>query len=499
MCIHSICFGITSVDEDFFMARTTIRSRIWLTLGVMILLLTLGTTRPASLDERIDSIVNSPQARSAFWGVYVTDLSTGRLVYHLNSDKTLIPASNQKLITTATALSILGPNYQYETILHFKGEIDATVMRGDLILEGAGDPTFASRELKQSNVLELWAEKLATLGIKRFEGRIIGDDNVFDDDPYAEGWDLSFVATESFAPASSGLSSNDNVVVVQIESNRVGAPPLLKVTPPDYLNIRNNATTSARRRGRSIRVNRTLGTENVELQGSVPRVYRRSIVIPVSNPTQATLHAFKQHIQGADIEVTATLHDIDDLQESIDYKSAEPLFVHKSPPLFQIIQQVNKESDNFYAEQVFRTFGWGGSTDGGEKRVKEMLRRANVNISGLSVRDGSGLSRKNMITPETLGETLAYMYRHPQWDTFKNSLARGGEAATTLDYRLKGAPVWAKTGSLEYVRALSGYASTPDGRMFAFSLMANNYTVPSYRIMQAMDRIVLAITESTDA
>lgn len=458
----------------------------------------MGTRSADTLGERIDSILNDPQAASAFWGVYVKDLSNNRVLYSKNSDKTLVPASNQKILTSATALDILGSDFRYETTLHFKGEIGGSVMRGDLILEGSGDPTFASKELRQANPLKNWAEKLQSLGVTRIEGRLIGDDNVFDDEPYAEGWDLSFIANESFAPASSGLASHDNVVVVQIESSRVGAPPQLTDNPPGYLTIRNEATTSARRRGRSIRVNRTLGTENITIRGSIPRVYRRSIVIPVSNPTMSTLHSLKQYLEEVGIEVNAELVDIDDLDENIDYRTSSPLFVNHSVPMSEIVTQINKESNNLYAEQVFRTYGWGGSTEGGEKRVKELLRKAGINQAGLSVRDGSGLSRKNMISPETIGELLAYMHRHPEKDVFFGSLARGGEAETTLDYRLKGVPVWAKTGSLEYVRSLSGYVRTADGRMLAFSLLANNYTVRSYRITQAMDRIVLAMTESTD-
>ena len=459
----------------------------------------LGTGRTVTVGDRIETILDDPRAASAFWGVYVKDLSSGRLIYSRNADKTLIPASNQKILTTAAALDILGPDYQYETTLHFKGDLGGSVMRGDIVLEGSGDPTFASKELRQQNPLRAWAKKLSELGVTRIEGRLIGDDNVFDDQPYAEGWDLSFVANESFAPASSGLSSHDNVVVVQIESSRVGAPPILTDRPANYLNIRNQATTSARRRGRSIRVNRTLGTEDVIIRGSVPRVYRRSVVIPVSNPTHSTLHALKQYLEDEGIEVAATIYDIDELSEDLNYRSSSPLFVHRSLPLSEILVQINKESNNFYAEQVLRTFGWGGSTEGGEKRIKDMLRKAGISMDGLSIRDGSGLSRKNMITSETLGELLAYMHNHSEKEVFFKSLPRGGEAETTLDYRLKGVPVWAKTGSLEYARSLSGYIRTADGRMVAFALLANNYTVPSYRITQAMDRIVLAITESEDA
>ena len=473
---------------------------IWFVATVMLLVfVSLGAKRADSLGERIERILDDPRSSSAFWGVYVKDLSSGRVIYKRNADKTLVPASNQKILTAAAALDILGSSYRYETTLYFKGEIGGSVMRGDIILEGSGDPTFASKEFKRDNPLRAWAEKLHDLGVTRIEGRLIGDDNVFDDQPYAEGWDLSFIANESFAPASSGLSSHDNVVVVRIESSRVGAPPILTDNPPSYLQIRNEATTSARRRGRSIRVNRTLGTEHITIKGSIPRVYRRSIVIPVSNPTRSTLHSLKNYLEEVGIEVAAELYDIDELEENIDYRSTSPLFIDQSIPLSDILVQVNKESNNFYAEQVFRTFGWGGSTEGGEKRVKQLFRKAGINQAGLSIRDGSGLSRKNMITPETIGELLAYMHDHPEKETFFRSLPRGGEAETTLDYRLKGVPVWAKTGSLEYVRSLSGYVRTADGRMVAFSLLANNYTVPSYRITQAMDRIVLAITESEDA
>ena len=479
---------------------TTSSGFAWcIALIVLVLPLNLGTKPADTLSDRIDAILDDPRAASAFWGVYVKDLSTNRVLYSKNADKTLIPASNQKILTAAAALDILGSEYRYETTLHFKGEIGGSVMRGDLILEGSGDPTFASKELRQENPLRSWAEKLHSLGVTRIEGRLIGDDNVFDDLPYAEGWDLSFVANESFAPASSGLTSHDNVVVVQIESSRVGAPPVLTDKPHGYLAINNEATTSARRRGRSIRVNRTLGTENITIKGSVPRVYRRSVVIPVSNPTLSTLHALKLYMEEAGIEVQAELVDIDDINENIDYRSSSPLFVNHSVPMANILVQINKESNNLYAEQVFRTYGWGGSTEGGEKRVKEFFRKAGINQAGLSVRDGSGLSRKNMISPETIGELLAYMHSHPEKDAFFGSLARGGEAETTLDYRLKGVPVWAKTGSLEYVRSLSGYVRTADGRMMAFALLANNYTVPSYRITQAMDKIVLAMTESEGA
>jgi D-alanyl-D-alanine carboxypeptidase/D-alanyl-D-alanine-endopeptidase (penicillin-binding protein 4) len=478
--------------------RFPIASRI-LAAALLIGFLNGGARPPISLSERIESLVSDPSVSGAIWGVYVQDLSTGRLVFSQNSDKALTPASNQKLFTTATALDLLGPDYVYETTLHLLGEWAGGVVQGDLVIEGSGDPTFASNEWRGVDPLQSWALQLASQGVTRVKGRIVGDDNIFDETSYPEGWDIGYIATESFAPATGGISANDNTVVVQVQSGRVGEAPIVQDQPAGFLSIRNEATTSARRRGQSIQVHRTLGTERVVLDGSVPRTYRRSITVPVSNPTMLALHRFKQELESVGIAVEAELVDIDDLPRPIDYRNARALYIHHSPPLREILTFINKESNNFYAEQLFRTFGWGGSTDGAEKRVKDFLKKTGVAAHGLSARDGSGLSRKNMVTPATMGELLAAMNRHPERETFFRSLARGGEAETTLDYRLRGEAVWAKTGSLEYVRALSGYAQTPDGRLMAFTLIANNYTVPSYRIMQTMDRVVLAITRSEDA
>ena len=235
----------------------------------------------------------------------------------------------------------------------------------------------------------------------------------------------------------------------------------------------------------------------MRIHGAIPRAYRRTLGLPVSDPTAFTLHVFERYLRQAGIEVAAPFYDIDDLQEKPTYETATPLFVHTSPPLAEIVPVINKESNNFYAEQVFHTFGWGGASAGGGARVIETLARLGIPVKGLSVRDGSGLSRKNLVTPAAMGMLLARMVEHDEREVFLASLAESGERGTTLRFRLRGLPIKGKTGSLEYVRALSGYTTTPDGRTLVFVVMANNYTAPSYRIEKAIDRIVetLATTQ----
>lgn len=481
-------------------AVVTPRARLQRAVLLLFLLLAAGLNagiaEPPALADRIEQIIAGQEAEQAIWGIYVQDIASGRVLYSQNAEKVLMPASNQKLLTTATALDALGSDYRYQTTLFFDGETQGPVLQGDLILEGAGDPTFGSIEADGGDPLRAWARRLAEMGVQRIEGRLIGDDDTFSDRPYAEGWDIDYLTHQSsraLGVSASGLSYNDNVVEIQITATSPGEAPRITMRPTNYLDIRNQLTTSSRRRGISVDTDRNIGTETIILSGSVPRSYRGTIVMPVTNPTTFALHSFKQYLQEAGIQVDAPVVDIDELEQQPQYEDARPLFVHLSPPLAEIIALTNKESNNYYAEQLFRTFGWGGTAEGAERRTKALLSRAGVDTDGLSIRDGSGLSRKDMVTPQALGQLLAYMYRHEAAGAFLASLPEGGERESTLQYRLSGTPVQAKTGSLEYVRALSGYIDPGTAHPLAFVIFANNFTVPSYRVVQTIDRIVMEL------
>lgn len=437
-----------------------------------------------------------PSSGAASWGIYVKNLQTGEVLYNRNAEKAFMPASNQKLLTTAAALDALGAGYRYQTKLYFTGKVDGSVLKGDLIIVGSGDPTLGSVEIAGQDALRQWAQSLKGIGVTEIQGRIIGDDDVFDDRPYAEGWDIDYITNQSsrsLGVSAGGLSYRDNVIDVQFTSGSVGSPPEVRTTIADYLKIRNEATTSNRRRGWALDIRRGFD-DVITLTGSLPRSYQSTISMPVSNPTTYALHSFQQHLRTAGIEVNGELTDIDQLPEPPDYDKARLLFIHFSPPLAQIISILNKESNNFYAEQVFRTVAYGGSAAGGERRVKDLLARAGVSDPAISIRDGSGLSRKDLVTPHAMVELLHYMARHPQRDTFINSLALGGERRSTLSGRLGGLPVHAKTGSLEFVRSLSGYTRDANGHLIAFAVFANHFTGPSYQVTQTIDQIVRTVT-----
>ncbi len=452
----------------------------------------------APFASRIDQIIQEDGAAQAFWGIYMEDVSSGEVLYSHDSRKTFIPASNQKIFTAAAALDRLGSDYRYRTTLYFDGRVSGDVLEGDLVLRGSGDPTFGSVFARGEDPLRAWARRLAEMGVKRFEGRVIGDDNAFDNRYYSEGWDIDYVMTQSsrlLGVSTNGIAYNDNVVDVKITAAGAGNAAKIETRPDGYLGIDNQLTTANRRRGISVRTQRNLGSESIALRGSIPRSYAGTIVMPVTNPTTFAVQTFIGLLQSFGIEVDAEPVDIDDLFD-FEYSTDTPLFVHVSPPMADILSLVNKESNNFYAEQVFRTFAVAGSANGGERRIKELLSRAGAVTDGISIRDGSGLSRKNYVTPEAMGKLLAHMYDHPEREAFLSSLAEGGEARSTMRSRLGTIPVRAKTGSLEFVRALSGYAMTPGGRTVVFVVFANNYSAPSYRITQTIDRIVMELASA---
>ncbi|NBC19199.1 MAG: D-alanyl-D-alanine carboxypeptidase/D-alanyl-D-alanine-endopeptidase [Bacteroidetes bacterium] len=445
----------------------------------------------SDLEAAIDEIITDDEIAPALWGLYVQDPATGEVLLQHNADLPMLPASNQKLLTAAAALRALGPDYRFQTHLLHAGPRADSVLRGDLLLRGAGDPTFGSRAAVGPDPLHAWARQLAEDGITRIEGRLIGWDDVFADAPYAPGWDVSFLGREDWAAAAGGLSYRDNLVELKIDAATPGAPPTITADPPGYLAVRNTVQTSSRRRGRLPRVQRPLGSDSLTLYGTAPHTYRGTYTLPVHDPTAFTLHSFAHALREAGITVDATLRDADALDETPPIDDAEVLAVHQSPPLRALLPVINKKSDNFYAEQVFRAMGYGGTARAGARRLRAELDRLGVPLRGLAIYDGSGLSRKNYVTPRALGTLLAQMH---QDSVFVRSLPQGGEDETTLEYRLVDVPVRAKTGSLQAVRTLSGYLARPDDTPVAFVILVNNYSGSSYRVMEAIDAVVGVLT-----
>ncbi len=476
------------------------------------------------LQQTIANLLDEPKFRNSFIGIEVRSVKTGESLFHQNENKNFLPASNLKLVTTAAALGILGPDFHYSTQLVTNGEIKRGTLKGDLIIKGSGDPTFGSPsmypEKDPTYIFEQWADTLEKLGIEKIDGSIIADPSCFTDDPFPDGWaveDLPYY----FATSSSGLAFADNAVSVSVTPGlRSGSKALSELTPEtEYLSVNNNATTHepaqiTKAQGKdssvaltyqpmnTIKVTREQGENSITIAGTIDRgaagVHEQ---LSVENPPLYAATLLREMLEYRGFTITGGTTLASELDAKIDYSETDRLCSYESPPLSEIVRVINKRSQNFYSEQVLRTLGrvsFGkASWESGILAEKNYLNSLGIDADGMTLHDGSGLSRMNLVSPSQLVSMLRTMNRQTSiFPAFDSSLPVMGVDGS-LSERLKGSRavgiVHAKTGFLTGESCLSGYLRTKDDELFAFSFMMNNYTVPTREINDLQDQIVLAL------
>lgn len=460
-----------------------------------------GYFNVAELREQLDKIIDDPNFGNAVWSVYVKSLETNDILYQRNQDKLLIPASTQKLLTSSSALLLLGSDFQYETYLYTDGSIKNGVLDGNLIIKGSGDPTYSKSFYEDGavTVFEHWTDSLKQLGITKITGNIIGDDNVFDNIEYGEGWE-SNRESEWYSAPISGLSFNENTVEIVVRPTRNGSVAEVELQPAaNYVTPANSVITNDE--PTSITYERRKGTNLVSITGNINNSEDEySCYVSIDNPTLYTATVFKEKLEENGIEISGYAADIDDVEEQPDYKFITPLFSYTSPPLKEIIYETNKSSNNFYAEQLIKTIGYElygfGSVNNGSTAIKDLLKTMGINPDNIALADGSGLSRLNLLTSKQIVKTLTFMYKTNDFETFFKSLPIAGIDGSLND-RMKNSKaeknVRAKPGYLKHVRTLAGYMKTNDGEPLAFAIIVNNFIVPSNLADYLQDQICIKL------
>ena len=435
---------------------------------------------PDAIARTVDPVV--ARARGEI-GVAVFSVDQQQPLYLYDPDDPLLPASNMKLYTTAAALDKLGPDFQYTTSLYADGEILADgTLSGNLIVVGRGDPTISGRFFADSvtYVFDRMAADLVRRGVRRVSGRLIGDTSYFDDQLVGGGWEAGNLLWW-YGARPSALSFNDNVVTVEVRpGSYAGAPAEVRFLPhSDALTVVNRVVTSGRRGGRSVGIRRRADLGGYEIWGRVP-VGARAVhhVVAVDDPPAYALSVLRDRLERAGIEVVGDDHVVW-RREALPTRPWTLLVSHTSPRMIEIVRVINKNSQNFFAEQVLKTLGavfrGEGSFSAGGEVVRESLRGMGVPVRSLVVQDGSGLSRWNLVTPRATAELLVAMRYHPHFVDYYGSLLVAGQDG---DPRRLNAPeavgnVRTKTGTLRGASALSGYVTTADGELLAFSVITH--------------------------
>src|SRR5712692_6153019 len=489
------------------------------------------------LPDRVAGVLSAPDLARGFWVIEVVSLSTGKTLYSQNADKLFTPASNTKLFTTAAALALIGPDYKFRTTVETTGTLDRYGrLNGDLVLVGRGDPNLSGRELPydlrtQRNddpiqALESLADALVQKGVKFIDGDIVADDSYFAFERYGEGWSQDDLVWADGAPVSA-LTINDNVIFVNIlPADRAGDRAFVSITPfADYYRIDNRIITTPAGTGRKIFINREPGATVLTLWGNMPLddaganealaiedpaefaadIFRRLLELRgiAVYGRQKTRHTELSTLSTFTVTASAAARGGDEPSRS---SQNQPLVLasYQSKPLIEDVRVINKVSQNLHAEILLRLLGrekgTAGTVEGGLEVLRGFLNQADVPSDHYVFYDGSGLSRQNLVTPHTVVQLLRYADSQTWGASFRETLPLAGTDGSLSD-RFKTVDVQgrvhAKTGSLGGVKTLSGYATTNRGERVAFSILSNNFNLPTKRVTDAIDAIVGAIVHDS--
>jgi serine-type D-Ala-D-Ala carboxypeptidase/endopeptidase (penicillin-binding protein 4) len=449
------------------------------------------TASPAAraVAAALDSIFADPRFAGAFWGVLVRSLDTGETLYARNPEKMFVPASNMKIVTGAAALEALGPEYRYRTAVVAAGPVQGGALEGDLVVIGTGDPTISSQFREGADTraaFRAWADSLKARGITRITGRIVGDDDRFDDVPLGRGWAWDDLE-DYYAAEVSALELNEGVVGVRVAPGpRAGAPGVVTLDPPtSYTPVTNRTTTTAAGTPERVRVSRAETGPGLVVTGTIPLdTTSVSTDVAVRNNTAYFATVLREVLEEEGIDVEGAAVDVDALGRRP--AARDTLFVHVSPPMREVMAAFMKPSQNQIGEMLLKTLGaelrGQGTAAAGAAVVDSLVGAWGLPRGRLAQADGSGLSRYNLVAPSLLMGILEHMTRSPNAADWTASLPVAG-ADGTLENRMRGTVlqgnVRAKTGTLSGVRALSGYLTTAAGERIVFSTVVNHHTLTS--------------------
>ncbi|SEM12482.1 D-alanyl-D-alanine carboxypeptidase / D-alanyl-D-alanine-endopeptidase (penicillin-binding protein 4) [Mesobacillus persicus] len=454
---------------------------------------------------KIESILKDERLRGAVTGISIRKADTGEVLYSSLADVRLHPASNMKLLTAVAALEQLGPEYQFSTEVLTDGQKRGKTLHGNLYLRGKGDPTLMKSDF------ERFAKELKAQGINKIHGNLIGDDNWYDDVRLSEdlNWSDEFTyygAQVSALTLSPNADYDTGTVIVNVSpATKEGKTAVVEITPStDYVQVLNKMKTVGKDGVKKISIEREHGTNQIVVKGTIPLTSKRSKSwVAVWEPTEYALDVFKRTLVENGIKFSRTSK----VKTGKTPESTSLLTSKKSIPLKELLIPFMKLSNNGHGETLTKEMGrviYGeGTWEKGLQVIRETVMSLGLDEDTIVLRDGSGMSHKNLIPANELTKLLYSVQSKSWFKNFENSLPVSGDPERliggTLRSRMTETPVKgnvkAKTGTLTGVSTLSGYAKTKAGEELIFSIMINNY-LESSPVKSIEDSIMKAIVGS---
>jgi len=456
---------------------------VFVAVGAVIAINSLAVLRaqpPAppsgGLSAQLEKILTSYADKKVRFAGRVVELPSGQVLYDHDGERPMMPASNMKLVVMAAAIVQLGKDYQFKTVIAIRGK--------DLVVIGGGDPTIGDEKPAKASgtsitaVLRDWAEKLKASGVKQIPGNIVVDDSIFDRQFTHPNWPREQYETWYEAPIG-GLNFNANCVDVSVKPTQPGKPAQITTVPSGGAFKIVNQTTTGKKN--TVRVSRSKGGDTLVVSGSVARSDKLGTVT-IRDPGLHFGQVLKAVLIANGIRVGG-----DVVRERVRLKSdgtpenGHVVAIHRTP-MAQAMSRAGKDSLGMMAEALIKTVGRKqsgvGTWESGRAAVKTFLQKAGARTDSLFIDDGSGLSKNNRVSPAAMTRVLRFIHATSpaNFDALRNCLARAGMDGT-LDDRLRGPEtrgrIFAKTGYINGVRTLSGYAQARSGKWLAFSFFYN--------------------------
>jgi len=432
------------------------------------------------------------------WGIAVQSLDRNERLFDLNAHTLIVPASVAKLVSVATAVDAVGWQYQFTTTLRASGPIDNGVLHGDLVVIGGGDPSIGGRG---GDDFSSWIAALKDAGIRRIDGRVIGVDDAFEEPRpgFAWSWDDLGYSTGAIFGA---LNTDENMAMVTVRPGPAPAAPVLLTANGDSQDAQtiDRATTGAAGTQQLLWPEMRPGEPEVTIAGSIPVGARPvSLLISVGNPTLWFARVLRRHLIAAGIDVLGEAIDSDALDAPPTADEGMLLYTHRSHPISEIAQQALKNSINLYGEALQRLNGSGPpprTNDQALEGMKQRLLAWGVPAEGFQMVDGSGLSRRDALAPDTLLTILTHMYDATDASPWMTALPVAGVDGTLIARLRRTAAennLRAKTGTMSNVRSLAGYVRTRDGEPLAFVVMLENFEGTGAQAVAAIDAIAIRL------
>ena len=427
------------------------------------------------LNSKISSMFTDPVMKNANWGFVVYDPKNKRVINSYNEKASLIPASTTKLLTTETAMSILGKDFQWTTQLEYSGEIDENgVLNGNLYIIGSGDPSLGTGRAganSYSTLINDFSSTIKNLNIKQIKGDIILKTAIF--------------------------KNNKNTLLP--------ANIVWKGDTHYYLPVGSINDTDPRQE-------KLLGNKKMEQQKFVYHspynnqlVYTEhfsgySLNTKLPDATYYLANNLKTNLLKNGITIEGKV--IDQSNSNIQLEPRKKLMKYTSPKLVDIVYFINQTSNNAMSEALLKTTGFyekgDFSLDTGRAIVNKHLTKRTFDFDGFHFADGSGLSRSNVVTPISQVKFLSALMEEKHFDAYFKSLPIAGQTGTLKSMFINSesnGQVFAKTGTLNRVKTLAGYVKTKSGKLLTFSLLINNYNGSVAQVKQKMETILAPMIE----